>query len=134
LLDVFVAQFKATPGGPLQVEIDIRPGAEQNIINLGSHGVIPIAILSSADFDATEVDPGTIELSGATVAIRGQGNRLMAHEEDVNEDGLLDLVMQVETDNLDPDAFQDGQARLTGETYDGVAIEGWGDITIVPAE
>jgi hypothetical protein len=134
LLDVFVAEYEATPGGPLQVEIDIRPGADPNVINLGSHGVIPIAILSSADFDATEVDPGTIELSGATVAIRGQGNRLMAHEEDVKEDGLLDLVMQVETDNLDPDAFQDGQARLTGETYDGVAIEGWGDITIVPAE
>jgi len=47
------------------VDIDIKPGSDQNTINLRSKGVIPVAILSSEDFDATNVDPTTVELEGA---------------------------------------------------------------------
>lgn len=116
------------------VEIDIKPGSYPNAINLGSYGLIPVAILSSADFDATTVDPDTVALAGAGVAVRGKGSKLMAHEEDVNGDGLVDLVVQVETENLNPDSFQDGYAILTGSTYDGQAIEGVDEIRIVPLE
>ncbi len=38
---------------PYQVEIDIKPGSYPNSINLGNNGVIPVAILSSWEFDAT---------------------------------------------------------------------------------
>jgi len=134
-LDIFVAEYEASPSvGELEVDIDIRPGAGPNVVNLGSHGVIPVAILSSLDFDATQVDPATVVLAGSSVAIRGRADRLMAHEEDVNADGLLDLVVQVETENLNPEEFQNGYAELTGETYDGVAIVGRAEITIVPGE
>ena len=134
--DVFVAEFEALPlsGGELEVEIDIKPGAYPNIINLSSHGLIPVAILSSAEFDATEVDPATVSLSGSSVAIRGKGDRLLAHTEDVNGDGLMDLVVNVETENLNPDELQDGYAWLTGETYDGVPVVGCDEITIIPVE
>jgi len=44
----------------------------------------------------------------------------------------MDLVVKVETENLDPDAFQDGTAILTGQTEDGVQFEGSDEITIVP--
>jgi hypothetical protein len=71
-------------------------------------------------------------LAGASVAIRGKAEHLLAHEEDVNGDGLLDLYVQVETENLNPDEFQDGYAYLTGETYDGVKVIGCDEITIVP--
>jgi hypothetical protein len=134
-LDIFVAQFEATPAAvALEVEIDIKPGAYPNNVNLGSHGVVPVAILSSLEFDATEVDPATVVLAGSSVAIRGNGNRLLANEADVNEDGILDLEVMVEVENLDPEQFQDGYAYLTAETYGGVAIIGWDEITIVPVE
>lgn len=134
-IDIFVAQFEASPSvAELEVEIDIRPGAYPNNVNLGSHGIVPVAILSSADFDATEVDPATVVLSGASVAIRGHGNKLLTNEEDVNDDSLLDLVVKVETENFDPDQFQDGYAYLTAETYDGVPVVGSDEITIVPPE
>ena len=120
-------------GGPIIVDIDIKPGSFPNAINLGSNGVIPVAILSDADFDATTVLPETVSLAGSGVAVRGKG-KLLAHEEDVNGDGLLDLVVQVETENLDPGAFQDGTAILTGQTSDGVTFEGSDEITIVPPE
>ncbi len=117
---------------PLTVEIDIKPGSYPNSINLGSKGVVPVAILSSDEFGATTVDPETVLLAGAGVAIRGKGSKLLAHQEDVNSDSLVDLVVQVETENLNPDAFQDGYAILTGETYSGQLIEGSDEITIIP--
>jgi hypothetical protein len=120
--------------GPMQVDIDIKPGSWPNSINLGSKGVIPIAILSTPDFDATQVDPGTVALAGAGVALRGKGNKSLAHEEDVNGDGLPDLVVQVETENLDPSVFQDGFATLTGQTFGGQDIQGSDEIVVVPPE
>ena len=48
------------PGAPATrtaVEIDVKPGSDPNSINCtNNHGVIPVAILSSVDFDATTVD------------------------------------------------------------------------------
>ncbi len=116
------------------VDIDIKPGSYPNSINLGSHGSIPVAILSSEEFDATTVDPETVTLAGSGVAVRGKGNKFMAHEDDVNGDGLVDLVVQVETENFDPSSFQDGSAILTGTTYEGKSIEGSDEINIVPHE
>ena len=116
----------------VSVEIDIKPGSYPNTVNLGSHGLVPVAILSTIDFDATTVDADTIEMAGATVAVRGKGTKLMAHEEDINGDSLIDLVIQVTTLNFDPDTFQNGYAILTGETSDGQSIEGEDEITIVP--
>ncbi len=115
--------------------IDIKPGSYPNSINLGSQGKIPVAILSSEDFDApAEVDPLSIELAGAGVAVRGKAENPMATAEDVNGDGLLDLVLHVETANLDPGTFMEGSACVTGTTYYGTPIEGWDEITIVPPE
>ena len=116
------------------VEIDIKPGSYPNAINLGSNGLIPVAILSSDEFHAATVDPETVELSGLTVAAKGKGDKYLAHEEDVNEDGLTDMVVQVATDNFEPSSLQDGYAVLTGETFGGILIEGVDEITIVPAE
>lgn len=119
--------FAQTP-----VQIDIKPGSDDNSINLGSNGVIPVAILSSDTFDATTVNPETVTLAGAGVAIRGNGNKYLANQDDVNGDGLIDLVCKIETENLVPGTFQDGGAFLTGTTTNGEAIEGFDLITIVP--
>ena len=128
----------ASPWDPtILVEIDIKPGSYPNSINLGSYGLVPLAILSSAEFDATTVDAESVELAGAGVAVRGKSNKYMAHQEDVNGDGLVDLMVQVATENLDPDSFQDGFAILTGnllEEFGGTLIEGADEITIVPEE
>ena len=116
--------------GVIEVDIDIKPGSSPNSINQGSNGLIPVAIFSSAEFDATNVDPTTVELGGATVAVRGKGKSL-AHEEDVDGDGILDLVVQVETTGFDT-IGEDGIVILTGETFDGTLIEGSDEVVIVP--
>ena len=55
-----------TPAPPQVVQIDIKPGSANNPINLGSKGVIAVAIFTTDDFDATQVDASTILFAGAT--------------------------------------------------------------------
>ncbi len=115
----------------IAVSIDIKPGSDPNSINLGSNGTVPVAILSSDTFDATTVNPSTITLAGATVALKGKAETPMASSQDVNGDGLLDLVVHVTTDAL---VLTDGDtiAILVGTTYDGWNIIGQDTVRIVP--
>jgi hypothetical protein len=115
--------------GRITVSIDIKPGSDPNCFNNDGHGVIPVAILSSADFDATLVDPTSVSLNGQGVRIVGRGNT-QAHAEDVNGDGLDDLVVQIE--DVDGTYVEgDTTAELTG-LYNGIPIWGTDTICIVP--
>jgi len=114
---------------PIKVKIDIKPGTCPNHINPKSRGVIPVAILTTSDFDAATVDPMTVELAGARVAVRGKP---LYRLEDVDGDGDIDLLLHFETQSL---ALEPGatQAVLTGRTYGQDCIEGVDSIVIVPA-
>ena len=116
----------------IEVCIDIKPGSDPNPINPDSNGLVPVAIFSSPEFDATQVDPTSVSLAGAGVAVRGK-DKLMAHVEDVDEDGLLDLVVQVETQSF-ADLGEGGTVELTGTTFGGRAIVGYDDVIAVPPE
>ena len=75
-----------------------------------------------------------MRLAGLAVRVAGRSNRLLAHTEDVNGDGLIDLVVQIEdTDQV----FTTGTttATLTGNLFTefgGTPIEGTDDICLVP--
>jgi hypothetical protein len=114
------------------VTIDIKPGTFPNSINLGSNGVVPVAILSTPAFDARTVNPITVLLAGANVKVKGKGTP-MASFQDVNGDGLMDLVVHVSTD-----AFEltggDTKAFLQGKTFSGAQVIGSDSVRIVPAK
>jgi hypothetical protein len=114
----------------LRVEIDIKPGSDQNTINLGSNGVVPVAILSSLTFDAITVDPLSVTLANAGVKLRGNGSP-QTIQQDVNNDGLIDLVVHVETEALQL-TEGDVEAVLEAQTYGGTLIRGSDTIRIVP--
>lgn len=114
----------------IQVSIDIKPGTFPNSINLGSGGTVPVAILSTSTFDATSVDPGTVTLASAPVQLKGKGMP-MASTEDVNADGLPDLVVHVSTEALQP-SESDMSAVLAGQTLDGTPILGTDSVRVVP--
>ncbi|MCL6261213.1 choice-of-anchor L domain-containing protein [Aquiflexum sp. TKW24L] len=48
------------------VPFDVHPGSCPNPINLRRNGVIPTAILGTADFDVTDIDLSTITLEGVS--------------------------------------------------------------------
>jgi hypothetical protein len=112
------------------VTIDIKPNSSPNTINLGSGGVVPVAILSSASFDATTVDPLTVTLASAPVKLKGSGTPQVLVQ-DVNGDGRLDLVIHIQTEALQLSA-NDTQAVLEAETFGGTAIVGTDLVRIVP--
>ena len=69
------------------VEIDIKPGSDPNSINLKSRGVIPVALLSSGDFDATTIFGSETEPLDPSIYLAGSGGQDVRWAiEDVNED------------------------------------------------
>ena len=114
----------------LDVQIDIKPGSTSNTVNLGSMGTVPVAILSSPSFNAASVSPLTVELAGVPVSLRKNGMP-MASLEDVNGDGLLDLVLHFSIQAL-PHFTGDTSITLVGETFTGQPIIGRDSIRIVP--
>jgi YVTN family beta-propeller protein len=113
------------------VAVDIKPGSFPNSINLGSSGKIPGAILSTLAFDAAaKVNRDKLFLAGAKVSVAGRSDKLLCHSEDVNADGLADLVCQFE--NSLQAQQGDSIAVLEGETLEGVPIRGEDSIRIVP--
>ena len=115
------------------VGIDIKPGSDPNSINLGSNGVVPVAILGSPGFDAATVNPSTVTLSGANAKLKGNSGNAGSLE-DVNNDGYLDLVVQVFTRCLEL-STGDAEAVLNAYTYTGLTfLTGSDVIRIVPPE
>lgn len=112
------------------VTIDIKPGSFPNTINLGSTGNVPVAIFSTPAFDARTVDPLSITLDSAAVKLKGNGTA-QASSEDVNGDGLLDLVVHVETEALELTETSE-RAILEGMTFDAFSIRGSDFVQIVP--
>ena len=112
------------------VEIDIRPNSENNRINLHSHGNVPVAILSTADFDATTVNPATVTFAGAPVDSRRNDEPRVTFR-DVNEDGLQDIVLRFEIDEMTLTSF-DTSATLAGQTFDGYALAGTDAVVVLP--
>ena len=81
---------------------------------------MPVAILATADFDATTVDPTTVTLAGAPVKLKKNGMLMYAYE-DANGDGRVDLVVHVSTQDLQLDESSP-VAVLTGKTFGKVDI------------
>jgi hypothetical protein len=106
--------------------VDIKPGSDPNSINPKSKGVIPVAVLTTDDFDAMTVDPLSVEFgpSGAKET-HGKG-----HIEDVDGDGDQDMVLHFKTQQTGIQCG-DSEASLTGKTTSGEDITGTDGIQTV---
>lgn len=110
-------------GEVIEVLIDIKPGSELNCINLESKGVVPVAVLTTDDFYASDVDPTTVEFAGAS-----QVRWVIC---DVDVDGDLDRLFHFKTQDTNISAG-DTEATLTGTTYSGTPIQGTDVVNMVP--
>ncbi len=105
---------------PADLTIDIKPGSEDNSINPNSRGVVPVAVLQTDDFDPTSEDV-RYRFGAPDVVGEGGGARPAhgGHIEDVNGDGLDDLVLQFPTEETGFDG-DESEGRLEWErTEDG---------------
>lgn len=78
---------------PLPVVVDVKPADAVNQIKLSSRGVLPVAVLSTADFDASMFMPMMAHLNDAMAPMDCSGAAAVRWSySDVNGDGLVDLV------------------------------------------
>jgi hypothetical protein len=121
----FGAGGVATPS-VTTVVLDIKPGTDVNPINLTSEGLIPVAVLSTPDFDATQIDVSSLTFGpGGAPDAHGRGNPA-----DLNGDGRTDLLLHFATQAAGI-GCGDTQATLKGKTLSGAAFQGTDKVTIV---
>lgn len=127
-----IVQF--VPGNPpsacTPIPIDIKPGSYPNSISRSSRGNIPVAILSTPGFDAlARVDSTSLTFgqAGSETSLRNC-NR---HGEDVNGDGLADLVCHFVTQRT---GFRLGDVTgtLRGKIVGGQPFAGMDSVRILP--
>lgn len=131
-LQVFPAQC---PGNSIiNVVVSITPREAGNRINCLAHGdrIIPTAILSSPDFDATSIDHSTVRF-GPDQAAEVHANRWgpIRHETDVDGDGRTDLLFHFRFKDSGIQC-NDTLAELTGFTFDGLPVAGYDSIQTEP--
>ncbi|MHC4413828.1 MAG: nidogen-like domain-containing protein [Planctomycetota bacterium] len=142
----------------IEVNLDIKPGSCPNPLNRGSNGVIPVAAVGTMDFDVSQVDISTLEISRADgvggsvgpnegppgpqteiedVATPFEGELCECHE--LEGDGIDDLSMKFRTQevvealelgDLNPGDFV--ELCVTGLLLDGTPFVGCDCVVIVP--
>lgn len=110
----------------LNIAVDIKPDSFPNSVNPKNKGVIPVAILTTASFDATTVNPTTV-LFGPTGV---EAASINFAPEDVDGDGDTDMILHFNTQGTDIQCG-DTSASLTGKTFGGQAIQGADSIRTV---
>jgi len=119
------------------VAIDIKPGSDENIINLKSRGVVPVAVLATDDFDAAQIDAGTVKFAGAAPV-----HWRLA---DVDEDGDIDMMFHFRTQQLELDQNSTEAtltAQLTGlmttrsieQTSGGATVSGSDKVRVISSK
>jgi len=124
--EIYLAQFSDMI--TIEVSIDIKPGSFPNSINPKSNGKLPVAILTNEDFDASDVDPDSIDFLSASP--------LMWAMDDVDDDGDIDMILHFKIKELDFDLLVDegGEypyAYLYGDTLDNIPIDGKDTVRLV---
>lgn len=109
------------------VTLDIKPGSTENPFNTDAQGVLPVAIMGSAELDVSQIVPASIKLAGISpvrsvvtdLQLDGYADDLL-HFRDQDIAGLLTGVTDGEVVALE----------LSGMLQDGTPIKGTDSITV----
>ena len=106
----------------ISVDIDVKPHSISNPINLKSRGKVPVAILTTDQFDTSDVDPSSVLFADAS-PIRWKYM-------DIDFDGDLDLLLHFKTAELELSEHST-VGILTGSTFDNKEFLGVDEVRIL---
>jgi len=129
---------------PTDVSLDIRPGSCPNPFNPSARGLLPVAVLGTADFDVYNLNLESLRLDGVA-PVRADYEDVAAPFEGelcgcntAGPDGFLDLALKFDIQDIasaiGPSPNGDRVLTLTGTTLDGKEIEGQDCVVIVPSQ
>jgi hypothetical protein len=123
--ELIQVETRAEVVGSRTVTIDVKPCCKCNLIILHRCcclGIIPVAIITTPDFDATTVDPDTVMFADARPKWSGAV--------DVDRDRDKDLLLLFKTRETNLTAG-DTEACLDGNTFSGTAIHGCDSVQVI---
>lgn len=146
-------ETSSTPPSPdvLTVDLDIRPGSCQNVLNVRSRGSLPVVVRGATDLDVAQIDRTSLKLAGVApfrTAIEDRWAVVDDSDDDgpcgcvvTPRDGVPDLVMKFRTQAL-VGALEKSLGRhlrrdetlpldLEGSLLDGTPIAGRDVVRIV---
>jgi hypothetical protein len=141
---IVVQAFLLSPAignGAIEIEVDIKPTSCPNPLNVNSRGVLPVAILGTAEFDVTMVDVATLSLVGIGPIRSGYEDVATPLIDSCDcttdgPDGLLDLTLKFNAQDIiavlgDISGGEVLELQLTGETLDGTPFVGVDCVIVV---
>lgn len=114
----------------LAVSLDVVPGDASNTIRLNKK--FEVAILSTAEFDSRNISVSSVrfgKLGTENSVVRNPKGMITYSYRDVNGDGRLDLVIQVEQSKTGLQ-IGDTLAKLTGSLLNGQSIAGSSSVIV----
>jgi hypothetical protein len=109
----------------IQVTIDVKPGDNPTTIEPKREGMVPIAILSSKQFDAAQVDPSSVR-GGAQGT---EASIFRSALEDIDNDRDTDMMLLFRVQELKL-SCEGKSITVTGKTTDGKAFAGTEVVTM----
>lgn len=121
------------PPPPRPVDIDVKPGSWPNSVNVNGNGVVPIGVFGGLNLDVSDIDVSTV-LAGVTGIEASPVHG--GHIEDINEDGIDDIIFHFREAELGIPTDTPGNTEmplfLTAALDDGGRIRGVDIIRITP--
>ena len=108
------------------VDIDIKPESDPNVLNLKSNGVVPVAVLTTNDFDASEINTESVEF-GPNKASPAHKLHIEDADSDIDQDAIMHFPLQ--DVGL---GGNDAEICLKAETLSGLKVKGCDQILISP--
>lgn len=123
----------------LVVPLDIKPGSCPNPLNVNAKGVLPVAILGTADFDVADIDPTSVLLEGVAALRSDTEDVGDASDCNLEADGFNDLTLKFNLQDVaakldESESLADGQVRvlvITGKLFDETDIAGEDEVLIL---
>jgi hypothetical protein len=110
----------------ITVDIDVQPKSTKNNVRLNTNNLLPVAIMGSAAYDISQVNPDSVTFEGAS-PVRP------AKFKDLNGDGMPDMMFKFAIQDTSIECG-DNEATLSGQTWDGLDVTGTDSINTVRCE
>jgi hypothetical protein len=132
-INEYQLDFSSNPNSPQSITIDIRPGNQTNtIICTKLSTLIPVAVITTDDFDAVNLNPTSVTFEGANPSTKQKG-KTGDNITDVDGDGDLDRLFYFVLGDTNLTCLST-IATLQGLTYENISVIGSDTVKMISGQ